>query len=1203
VRIAPSLTLPDELERARATGELVVFAGAGVSMGAPSHLPSFLKLAREIADPPLPLQTADEQALDRYLGRAERMGVKVQQRAREKLIERGGSHTPLHEHLLSLFSAPTAVRLITTNFDPHFSTAARVVFADAGIPEYVGPALPPGKDFRGIAQLHGSLGNQQDRLVLTDRDFAAAYMTDGWAARFLVGVFASRTVLFVGYSLTDPVMRYLLSAIPATNRWFGLTHGEELSQWADHDIVPVTFETRADGDRFGELNDGMEKWAWYARASISDHDRELRRVIQQGPPSSPEIADYVRARLGTEASLRTFWTEAGDPAWLVWAASEGLLDGIFDRESVTLQDSDVYAWSQWCLTHFAGGENPPLLALVRKKSVRVHAVFAQELASHLLRAGTLPPEPVLRQFIALLVNQPATPRAGGHSPVVHLMGKLVAAGRTLEVLALLRWATVVQLETRDPLYALFGETEEPPVLPTLSPRVALQAPEGELMWFLRERGTALAALVPAEIVALGEQRIADAYQLLELAKGPEDRMDWLSFGRTSIAPSNQDLGAHAEDVLVVLVSCGLLQWREYAPTELLRFAERCSMDERRLLKRLGLYAFGEATAVSPDAVVTRAARERWAGDLWVRPELYHLLKAHYAAASEEAKAEFVAALRDDATWGEIGEYQEQVRFGIGQLLRSLSPESGVTQEFGDAETAAHPDWQTEHVDSDGFLTRVEVGVGGGEASPLEPDEMRGMAPAEAYSRMVTLFDEHGRSETSYALLGAAQQAARADAAWGVRMIAARASGTPGPEAIARSILWGLREASSSLDDQRAMLDAIAGWHWDEELTGPLATVLEQWALSIKGAAEPELLDALDRAADALYDRARTTLSEVGGASGWFEVASTHPAGQAARIWWATANARNWTGGQFVLSITQAERDRWERVLTDLMPGGVYARAMLGFACDRLSNGDGPWAERELFPRFDPASENLIAAPLWDGRLRKQRWSWITVAGLRPYLQRFLLNSATLVPGRGEELGDVVALFVANPADSHFTLSDLRVFVQHGSPEARRAFAEKLPRHLSELMPDARKVLWISVLLPYMRDRRTNVPVALDPEEVVRMLEWPVALPEVAPEVVRELVQIEAPALRDTDHIFWEWRDAENDWVRTHPAEVVAVIKWLADGKSIEPWSASDAVSILETALAAGAPDGDVLAAAEAVAALPFQGAVPLVERLRQRRNT
>jgi hypothetical protein len=228
---------------------------------------------------------------------------------------------------------------------------------------------------------------------------------------------------------------------------------------------------------------------------------------------------------------------------------------------------------------------------------------------------------------------------------------------------------------------------------------------------------------------------------------------------------------------------------------------------------------------------------------------------------------------------------------------------------------------------------------------------------------------------------------------------------------------------------------------------------------------------------------------------------------------------------------------------------------------------------------------------------------VTVAGLRPYFQSLLLNSATLVPERSEELGGVVAWFVANPAQSHFSLSDLQVFVQHGSVEARRSFAGKLPRHLSELTSDARKALWTSVLLPYLRDRRTNVPVALDPEEVVRMLKWPVAFPEVAPEVTRELMQIEAPALGDTDHIFWEWGDAENDWVRTHPAEVAALIKWLADRKSIKPWSSSEAVSILERALAAGAPRDDVLAAAEAVTAIPFQGAISLVERLRHQKNT
>ena len=54
MHLAESLVLPTELERARSTGELVVFAGAGVSIGPPSNCPSFTELARHVAGPGLP---------------------------------------------------------------------------------------------------------------------------------------------------------------------------------------------------------------------------------------------------------------------------------------------------------------------------------------------------------------------------------------------------------------------------------------------------------------------------------------------------------------------------------------------------------------------------------------------------------------------------------------------------------------------------------------------------------------------------------------------------------------------------------------------------------------------------------------------------------------------------------------------------------------------------------------------------------------------------------------------------------------------------------------------------------------------------------------------------------------------------------------------------------------------------------------------
>ena len=106
MHLAESFVLPTELERARSTGELVVFAGAGVSIGPPSNCPSFTELARHVAGPGLPWD--GKEAPDRYLGRAERVDIKVQDRTRAFLNDRG-SHNRLHEHLIGIFGAPQHV--------------------------------------------------------------------------------------------------------------------------------------------------------------------------------------------------------------------------------------------------------------------------------------------------------------------------------------------------------------------------------------------------------------------------------------------------------------------------------------------------------------------------------------------------------------------------------------------------------------------------------------------------------------------------------------------------------------------------------------------------------------------------------------------------------------------------------------------------------------------------------------------------------------------------------------------------------------------------------------------------------------------------------------------------------------------------------------------------------------------------------------
>jgi hypothetical protein len=112
------------------------------------------------------------------------------------------------------------------------------------------------------------------------------------------------------------------------------------------------------------------------------------------------------------------------------------------------------------------------------------------------------------------------------------------------------------------------------------------------------------------------------------------------------------------------------------------------------------------------------------------------------------------------------------------------------------------------------------------------------------------------------------------------------------------------------------------------------------------------------------------------------------------------------------------------------------------------------------------------------------------------------------------------------------------------------------------------------------------------------MQWVPSLPELAADALAELLQTEGTNLPHAAHIIWKWEN-DDKFVRAQPRIAVSIIRWLAERKSIEPWSADNATKQLEKALEFGASVPEVIGAGEALAALPSQTAVKLVERLRQ----
>ena len=287
MRIA-GVDFPEPLLNALRDRQLVVFAGAGVSMGAPAKLPSFRRFAEQVAGG-TGQSIGDREAEDRFLGRLQDGGTEVHQIGADILQRDDPEPTELHYNLVRLYSAPEYLRIVTTNFDLLFEQIAKALLH----PEpkaFQGSALPFGGRFHGIVHLHGTV-DEPEEMVLTHRDFGRAYLTeaDGWARRFLVDLFETYTVLFVGYSHSDTIMTYLTPSLPpddGRNR-FALVgnQSDDLDHWRRMGIEPIVFPQADIGD-FGGLEMAVTGLADFMQRGVLDWQQTITTIANARPPST-----------------------------------------------------------------------------------------------------------------------------------------------------------------------------------------------------------------------------------------------------------------------------------------------------------------------------------------------------------------------------------------------------------------------------------------------------------------------------------------------------------------------------------------------------------------------------------------------------------------------------------------------------------------------------------------------------------------------------------------------------------------------------------------------------------------------------------------------------------------------------------------------------------------------------------------------------
>ena len=316
VRNGPEV--PERLLQAHEDGRVVFFCGAGISY--PAGLPGFAdlvdKLYATLAVLPSPTQTAAIQAeqFDTAIGLLEADIVGGRKAVRQTLAgilcpDLGTPNaTATHEALLTLGrSREGSTRLITTNFDRVFE---EVIEEQAlTIERFQAPLLPvPKNRWDGLVYLHGLLSaaptpSQLDRLVVASGDFGLAYLTERWAARFVSELFRNYTVCFVGYSINDPVLRYMMDALAADRLLgesppemfaFGDFHNgaerERANEWASKNVTPILYDEQ---NHHAHLHRTLRAWAETYRDGVRGKERIVVECAIARPLESTRQDDFV----------------------------------------------------------------------------------------------------------------------------------------------------------------------------------------------------------------------------------------------------------------------------------------------------------------------------------------------------------------------------------------------------------------------------------------------------------------------------------------------------------------------------------------------------------------------------------------------------------------------------------------------------------------------------------------------------------------------------------------------------------------------------------------------------------------------------------------------------------------------------------------------------------------------------------------------
>lgn len=1139
------IEIPEALLEAQNANRLVIFAGAGVSMGGVSNYPSFARLADQIVEGVYKRLPGED--IDKFLGRIEAKGVRVREIACRLLNSPASLPNPIHEDLVRLFAPRADLRLVTTNFDNHFST----VIGGRSITKYHTPALPMGENFSGLVYLHGSVENGPSSLVLTDSDFGSTYLAEGRTARFVQAMLSHYTVLFVGYSYNDPLPFYLTRGMgrAIAGRHYVFTPDDRADFWTVLGVTPVTYRQMSKDDH-SALGRVVKAWANLTQMRPAEHKTKIKSILNSQDTLSANDSEYLHYAVRRTPTVWFFTREALESKWLMWADEMQLLEPLCNPEGMLYGTAGSIA--QWFANQFARGHVELALKIIESHGGKLHPALWMSFTGALIPwNGQSVSGDVLHRWIPLLVGQ--APRGQGHEWLDRLFGKCDFPEHEEAIILILEHLLAPKFRLT-PLYA-FSSTG-----PSVTGEIYLDTDVTLLRNNWAERVKPHLPALARRLAPFLTAHLIKAHALLKAVGRADASSDPMSLSRAAVEPHNENAyGAKAN----ILIDCArdtleslLITDREQGRALItLWFGSGVPV-----LRRLAVHGVRIDTVLEPAEKVCWVLERGILFEYGLKHEVYGTLRDVYPRLGEADRVRLLKEVSrgpSGEAYSRISEASRQyIVFDLLHWLYASDPECLHVSEHFSAIQAQFPHWTASENPNLWTWSTTRIA----DPPPMTVEELLQKDPGQEAANLADCLEAN--EGTRYALLELVRVGASQSFAWGVAL----ANALVGLE-LWESMLWEALFSSWEMthhtaEEWEALLTLWKTFTPRSNWLFAIARMLEGGMKNKEAGIPQTLLPLATNVADNVWLCLSNRFPDEGDWGSKSGPITDHPGAHIATFWLCFALFLRRNGGEQWKNAMPTVLTHFETMLRNRSPLGDAALFVLAAHVHWILDMDVAWSRKNLFSILRNTKDATRCRQAWQGLLSSapgkfaKHWR---AQGLRLMaLFRRFFRRLHEVQCRPMLLSRHVVWICGQAEFSTESLAWLWEYLKQCSATDRQEWASHVMEWLDSLDVIHIETLWRQWLRDYIDKRTLGLPIPLEGEELWATWQWLLQLGDSFVEGVELLCSIPPPKIEPSAFFY---QLAESLHCQTHPESVAHLIDHLLEDQT-EPLYACDYIDRL-----------------------------------------